>query len=417
MTGGITAALLTLPICLAANVQAENSITSALTGGKASANVRVRYETVDDAALVEEGEALTLRTRLGYETAQFYGFSVLGEFEDIHTLLGMDEYAPETVQVPAYATIQDRSVTEVNRAYLRYRGVAGLDLGYGRQRIVYDNQRFVGNVGWRQDEQTFDGFTAAYTGLNNFVFNYAYLTQVNGVDETLDSADIADNLFNVSYGGFSWGKISAYAYLLDHEDETDPTVNAGLRFKTSDTVGLRFDGGYVLDSAKVWKLLYTAELAAQEYENTAGTLDADADYSFVEGGVSYTMPRAVLTGKLAYESLGSDDGAYGFQTPYATKHAFNGWADKFLSTPAAGLVDTFFTAGVNLTPYAVNIQAVYHEYEADEGSADFGNEWNLLVSKTFSPNYSIGVKYASYSAEDLPYRDTDKLWVWGEFNF
>src|SRR5690606_2492704 len=369
------------------------------------------------AALVEEGEALTLRTRLGYETAQFYGFSVLGEFEDIHTLLGMDEYAPETVQVPAYATIQDRSVTEVNRAYLRYRGVAGLDLGYGRQRIVYDNQRFVGNVGWRQDEQTFDGFTAAYTGLNKFVFNYAYLTQVNGVDETLDSADIADNLFNVSYGGFSWGKISAYAYLLDHEDETDPTVNAGLRFKTSDTVGLRFDGGYVLDSAKVWKLLYTAELAAQEYENTAGTLDADADYSFVEGGVSYTMPRAVLTGKLAYESLGSDDGAYGFQTPYATKHAFNGWADKFLSTPAAGLVDTFFTAGVNLTPYAVNIQAVYHEYEADEGSADFGNEWNLLVSKTFSPNYSIGVKYASYSAEDLPYRDTDKLWVWGEFNF
>src|SRR5690606_16610909 len=225
MTGGITAALLTLPICLAANVQAENSITSALTGGKASASLRVRYETVDDAALVEEGEALTLRTRLGYETAQFYGFSVLGEFEDIHTLLGMDEYAPETVQVPAYATIQDRSVTEVNRAYLRYRGVAGLDLGYGRQRIVYDNQRFVGNVGWRQDEQTFDGFTAAYTGLNNFVFNYAYLTQVNGVDETLDSADIADNLFNVSYGGFSWGKISAYAYLLDHEDETDPTVN------------------------------------------------------------------------------------------------------------------------------------------------------------------------------------------------
>ena len=37
--------------------------------------------------------------------------------------------------------------------------------------------------------------------------------------------------------------------------------------------------------------------------------------------------------KLGYEELGSNAGLYGLQTPLATLHAFNGWADKFLVTP------------------------------------------------------------------------------------
>src|SRR5690606_36975007 len=346
------------------------------------------------------------------------GFSVMAEFEDIHTMFGQDDYAPETVQVPAYAAILDRSVTEVNRAYLRYRGVPKLDMGYGRQRIIYDNARFVGNVGWRQDEQTFDGFTAVYTGLADFTFNYAYLSKVNGIDETLDSSNIKDNLINLSYSGFTWGKFTGDAYLLDHEDEMQTTVNAGLRFKSSDTVGMRFEGAYSLPITKMVKVLYAAEYAQQEFENTAGTIEREADYTFAELGLNYVGASAIYTAKLSYEVLGSDDGLYGFQTPYATKHAFNGWADKFLATPAAGLEDTFATVNVVIPSLGgLNLLAMYHDYASDEGSFDYGDEWNLQIMKPFAPNYQIGIKYAAYSEGDLPYRDTDKLWIWAELNF
>src|SRR5690606_4565987 len=228
---------------------------------------------------------------------------------------------------------------------------------------------------------------------------------------------ISDNLVNLSYSGFTWGKFSAYGYVLDHEDETDPLVNGGLRFKSSDTYGLRFEGAYSLPITKPVKLLYAAEYANQDFEPSAGNVERDADYMFVEGGLNYGLPKAALTAKVAYEVLGSDDGAYGFQTPYGTKHAFNGWADKFLVTPATGLRDTFYTLGVNELPYADTLLAFYHDYEADQGSGDFGSEWNLQAVKVFSPRYAARLKFSAYDGSDPPYRDTTKMWVWGEINF
>jgi hypothetical protein len=410
--GLVCATALSLPTI----AHAGDAFTEALSGGKTSGEVRVRYETVSDDAVAKDADALTVRTRLAYETAPFMGFTAAAEFEDVRTLFGVDNYAPETVNVPPYATILDRSVTELNRALIRYRGLPKLDLAYGRQRLNYDNQRFIGSVGWRQDDQTFDGFTAAYTGLADFAFNYAYLTGVNGVDQTLDSSNISDNLFNVSYSGFTWGKFTGYAYLLDHKDETNAAVNAGLRFKSNDTYGLRFDGSYALPITKSVKLLYTAEYASQDFESTAG-VKRDADYKFAEVGVVYGLPSVALTAKYAFEELGTDGGLYGFQTPFATKHAFNGWADKFLVTPAAGLQDKFVTVAANLLPYKINLMAVYHTYDAVKGSGDFGSEWDLQATKAFGPHYTLGIKYSAYSGQELPYRDTDKLWVWGEFKF
>ena len=392
---------------------AASTLTSAITSGKVSGNLRLRYEEVGDDAVARDGEALTLRTRIAYETAPFEGLSAVVEFEDVHTLFGVDDYAPESA---GYATIADPADTELNRGYLRYRGISRLELGYGRQRLNFDNQRFVGSVGWRQDDQTFDGFTAIYTGIPDVTFNYAHLTKVNGITPQFDSSGIKDNLLNISYNGFSWGRFTGYAYLLDHQDEKDATVNAGLRFNTSDVVGLRFEGGHGLQTVRPVRILYAAEFARQDFETTAG-VDRDADYSFLEGGVNVGLAKAAVTVKLAREVLGSDDGLYGFQTPYATKHAFNGWADKFLVTPAVGLEDTFATLVVAMPQHATTITAQYHQYGADEGSGDFGSEWGLMVAKVLSPNWTLGAKYSAYSGEDAPFQDTDKLWLWAELNF
>lgn len=118
--------------------------------------------------------------------------------------------------------------------------------------------------------------------------------------------------------------LTAYAYLLELDNGTD---------NARDTYGIRYTGG----TGEELKFLYTAEYATQSYD--LGAASSDADYLFFEGGVTVNG----ITFKLSHETLGSDDGAYGFATPLATLHAHNGWADQFLGTPAQGLVDLKFS--------------------------------------------------------------------------
>ena len=422
---------------------ALDDIGEALTGGKVSANFRLRYEDVNiDSRSTGDASALTLRSRLGYETAPWHGVSALLEFEDTRALDG--EYAPDDTNssLPATnpydrAAIVDPEQTELNRAYLRYRGISKLDLALGRQRINLDNQRFVGNVGWRQNEQTFDAVTAAYQGIADWNFYYAYIQRVKGIasEKPLYNYDLdsSDNLFNVTYSGFVAGKLTAYGYFLDNQEpdtalrNVAPNVNdlnPALRYRSNDTYGARFDGSYALPVTAPVRLLYTAEYASQKLVNPAGT-EYRTHYSLLDAGASYSAASGVWSARIAQEVLGSDDGLQGFQTPYATKHAFNGWVDMFLNTPAAGLEDRYVTLGGDLQPYGVKLQLAYHQYSKDEGSDDFGSEWNVQVLKQFGPKYTVGLKYGSYEADEdvatligtTANIDTRKFWLWGEVSF
>jgi hypothetical protein len=459
MWGLLCATALALPT----TAHASDAFTDALTGGKVSGNFRLRYEKVDvDSTAIKDASALTLRSRLGYETAPFMGFTGMLEFEDIHVVGGKDNYAPEAID-PAkaastnvalahnpytYAAIVDPERTEINRAFLRYRGISKLDMSLGRQRILLDNQRFVGNVGWRQDEQTFDAFTAAYAGIPDWNFYYGYIDKVNGIasEQYIYNFDIdsSDSLFNITYSGFVLGKITAYGYFLNNQDSnylilntgTNNGLNPALRYKSNDTYGLRFDGVYILPTTMPLRLFYTAEYAKQELENKTATAKPkfDTDYSLFEGGVGYASKLGMLSAKIAQESLGSDQvgtAMAGFQTPYATKHAFNGWVDMFLNTPAGGLKDRYATLAADLAPYGVKLMAMYHKYSEVDGPIgaggprDFGTEWNLQALKSFGPKYTVGIKYGSYKADSEVATiigttnniDTKKFWVWGELAF
>jgi hypothetical protein len=133
---------------------------------------------------------------------------------------------------------------------------------------------------------------------------------------------------------------------------------------------------------------------------------------------------------LGYESLGSDNGLYGLQTPYATKHAFNGWADQFLVTPKDGLVDQYVLLGFDWNTYAIKTQLQYHDYESEsdnvatDSQLDFGSETSVQAIKTFGPKWSVGAKYSVFeqAGNDSQVaasgkKDVDKVWVWMEFNY
>ena len=98
----------------------------------------------------------------------------------------------------------------------------------------------------------------------------------------------------------------------------------------------------------------------------------------------------------------------------ATKHAFNGRADIFLSTPVDGLKDAMLTVGTAVT--GVKFQGVYHDFTADNGGANYGAEIDLLAVKKLGEHYTLGAKHANYSAGGYAV-DTRKYWVWVQAGF
>lgn len=374
-----------------------DAVMDALSSGKVYGDIRMRYEAVDQDNNLKDADALTIRTRLGYNSGSVSGFSGTLEFEDSRPVLGVEDYNSTLNGNTEYSVVADPQTTELDQAYLQYKNDT-VTAKLGRQVITYDNHRFVGHVGWRQDRQTFDGATVDFMPIEGLTFHYAYISQRNRIFAEAGDLPSKDNLFNLAYKT-PVGTLTGYAYLLEQDDNTELTI---------DTYGIRFAGDVMAGDLKI---LYVGEFATQEKDD-AGGADFDADYMTLEAGIGISG----ITAKLGIEVLGSDDSMYGFSTPLATLHKFNGWADQFLATPNVGLVDTYVTASWNI-PGAGNLTAVYHEFEADDSTPavdDLGDEFDIVYAHAFGKHYNAGIKYAMYSAGDTAAGkvDTDKLWLW-----
>lgn len=385
-----------MPVSVA---QADEFI-EALTGGEVFGDFRLRYEAVDQDNALKDAKGMTLRSRLGYKTADFYGFSGLIEFEDSRQVFSGDNYNDTVGNNADHSVIADPEVTEVDQAFIQYKA-EGVTAKMGRQVLTYDNHRFVGHVGWRQDRQTFNAFTLGYMPMDDLSLNYGYINKRNRIFAEEKDIRSKDHLVNVSYKT-PVGKLTGYAYMLEMDQETDNGL---------DTYGLRLAGSTDVSDVKV---LYTGEYATQK--NEVGTTKYDTKYYLAEGGVVV----AGVTAKVGYEVLGSDDGMSGFATPLATLHKFNGWSDQFLATPAQGLKDLYVSLGGKA--FGGKWTVAYHDFKADEDTPtidDLGKELNVAYSKKFGKHYSLGIKYADYNAGDVAAGkfDTEKLWIWAGLTF
>ena len=73
---------------------------------------------------------------------------------------------------------------------------------------------------------------------------------------------------------------------------------------------------------------------------------------------------------------------WAFQTPLATLHKWQGFADVFLATPSEGLIDRYAWAAFPL-PFGLNFRAIYHDFSAEAGRGHFGHEYNVLLFRKF----------------------------------
>jgi hypothetical protein len=398
--------LLAAAVCSAlmagsAAAQAQ-ALEDAFANGKATGSLNLRYEGVDEDNAPGNAKALTLRTALKYTTAPLKGFTAVLEAEDVREV-GIDHYSVPTsgFNTGRYSVINDPETTEVNQAYLQY-AQGGFNARFGRQDLRYDNQRFVGAVPWRQDYQTFDAVSFQYRseGPLAYTLDYNYLTQRNRIFAEAADIDSSDHLIHAA-ANTPIGAVTAYAYLL----EEDIPVNNAL-----DTYGVRLTGSRTAGGL-TWT--YLAEYATQESKR--GTANFDADYYAIEGGVTVKG----MSIKLGFESLGSDKGLYGFSTPLATLHAFQGWADNFLATPAQGIEDVYLGISGKLLNGTATF--VYHDYSAEHatpGVDDLGDEFNLQWVLPFRGKYQYGLKYADYGQGDLAAKvDKQIVWTWVQMTF
>jgi hypothetical protein len=377
---------------MAALNSAQVSAEEAANKGKFYGDFRLRYESVDQDNALQDADALTLRSRLGYKTASISGFSALIEGEVSTEIIDDFSVPPAGVRAGQFSVIADPETEEIDQAYIQYAG-NGVTAKIGRQVITLDGHRFVGHVGWRQDRQTFDAASINYNPTKGVSLHASYIDKRNRIFAEESDIDSKDILLNAGFKT-SAGKIVTYAYLLEVDNNTNNSL---------DTFGVSFKGKKKFDDLT---FLYTAELASQDNND-----QFDTDYVFIEGGIGFSG----ITAKLGFEVLGSDGGQKGFATPLATLHKFNGWADTFLATPNAGLEDLNLSVSGKLL--GGKWLASYHDYSADvvlSGADDLGDELNLSYARKFGKTFSGGVKLANYSAGDAAFGkvDTDKFWLW-----
>ena len=399
------------PIPVAA--EQKSDFAKALTEGKVLFDARYRYEHVDQDGLAHNANAHTLRTRLGYETGKFEGFSALLDFENVAGL-GSERYNDTINGKTTYPTVADPEDTNVNRIQLSYTGLPDTNVTLGRQLINLDNQRFVGAVGWRQNDQTFDAISVKNTSIKDATLFYAYSNQVNRIFGTDSTAGIWNeshiHLANASYAGLPFGKITGYGYWLDIPDSLA---------LSSATYGIRFEGKHKFQEDLAG--LFNAEYAHQsDYADNPN--DVSFTYYSIEPGITYGQ----WTLKGQYESIEGNgtnaaDTAHAMQFALGTNHAFDGWVDKFLTTPGKGLVDanvglTYVAKSDNKWLNGTKATVVYHDFSAESGSADYGTEWDALVEQSFEKYYTVGIKFGHYNANDL-YTDTTKIMPYAQIKF
>lgn len=403
------------------------TISDQIGAGKLILEVRARYETVDQtrtATLLDKANAFTVRTRLGWESAEFMGVKGLVEFEDVRQI-GSEHYVvnvPGVTTAPLngadkarYPIVNDPDVTELNRAQLTWTPSAALQVTAGRQRILLDDQRFVGNVGWRQDEQTFDAIRTD-VALGRFKATYAYVTHINRILGELRDWDSDSHLFNATWSPAEALRLQGFVYALDFGNSAaNSSITKGVKASGKTWLGL-------------YQLAYNATFARQsDYRHNTAAYDLDYFGADLAGTFD------IYTAKVSYESL-EGDGVRGFTTPLATTHAFNGWADAFAAPGGnKSFVDGIqdLNLSLNVKPrfrrtYFFNSDIVvrYHDFDNQRTGADLGHEWDLQFTAAITTKLSIQLKYADFQrvktvpvGTAAPPASRTKTWLTLEYKF
>lgn len=372
--------------------------------GAIKADINYRWEHLDqEKGTARTANANTVRFRLGALSPKFYSIQGYAEFEGLWAM--QEDYNSTRNKNTDYSTIPDPEKTELNQLWIAYTGIPDTVIKGGRQRIKLDDDRYIGNVGWRQMESTYDAVLVTHNNqqIYGLTINAGFIGNNQTIFSTTENLDAP--ILNINYKVGDYGNVIAYGYWLDYREKENFE-------KSSQTFGIRFNGASpkIMDTAS---LLYTAEWANQrDYGHGPTKYEADR-FNFMGGVKAFNV--SVMG---AWEQLNGYGANKTFDTPLGTNHAFQGWADLFLNTPANGIRDLFGTVMVEFPSYQTVITGVYHDFSDDTGHMSYGKEWDFQIVKKFGKHYSLLAKYANYNADTgLATTDTQRIWFQANVSF
>ncbi|MFL0353744.1 alginate export family protein [Xanthomarina sp. GH4-25] len=295
-------------------------------------------------------------------------------------------------------------------------------LKFGRQEIIYDDQRMFGNVGWAQQARSHDALIVTYKPNDN-----------NRIDLGLALSAEDETLFEVDYNVNNY---KSFQYLWYHTN----LKNVGLSF-------------LILNNG----LAYNDENDEQQvdYNQTFGLhatlgknkLKADASFYFQTGKIADTDVSAYNFALNAHYNIansfnvglggeylsGTDMNATSsklksFNPWYGTNHKFNGWMDYFYvgnHLASVGLIDINATIAYHknkfsakIMPHIFSSAATIVNNVGDDMSPGLGTEIDLVFGYNFSKdiNFQVGYSqmFATESMEILKGGDKDATnnWAW-----
>ncbi len=342
---------------------------------KINLDVRLRVGLADIGGS-KNSEAYTMRTRAGGELKPWHGISAMLELENTWSFKN-DEYFDGQENDNGKSIISDPENTELNRGWAQYERhdlfgtKASARAKGGIQRIIFDDARFVGNVGWRQNEQTYHSMLGETDlGIEGLRSTYSYVWEVQRFfgDQGSKPDFSSDSHFaNVHYDGFENHDVTAFVYYIDLENDNPDD--------SSQTYGLRGKGSFGLDDG--FSLAYVLSYA---FQMEAANNQADYDAHYVWAQLDLKKEELGSVG-VTYELLGSDDGDGRIATPLSTAHKVTGFADAFLDNGGdRGLRDLKVTLAPAL-PWKIKGHFAYHEFWRADGGAHLGREIDFVFTR------------------------------------
>jgi hypothetical protein len=348
-----------------------NELQKAIAGGTPELEILLGYEYSDlDQNGTKAANAFITRTRLDYLTGQFHGFDAFIQAQYVGPI--NDHYRYPGGGNPSYDVVADPENFRFHQAYLAYTGYDSVGR-LGPQEINLDNQRFIGNVGWRFNAQSFNAGSVKNNSITDLTLYYAYADSINTIlGET--ERDRQYHMVNAEYKLNENNKAAGFAYLQRNDDDNPNKL---------DTYGARAWG-------RNDKVSHEAMIALQR-DAYYGSLFADVALAPVNVGAGFE-----------YIS-GGNEGKDRFQTLNGTAHKFNGWADQFLGTGSgleAGLVDIYGQVSAVVLEN-LKLMGVYHYFntadETDGGfKGEYGQEIDLLAKYPVCKNFDVLAKLAYY---------------------
>ena len=372
------------------------------SGAKVLFESRLRSEFVDQQGFAEQAHALTLRARLGWRSPTVNHLQLLVEGEGVAVL--DDRYSAPVDPVPGRPAVPDGETLELNRAQLRWTALPDTEVVVGRQRLIVGNSRFVGHVGWRQNEQTFDAVRVASTALRPVATTWIY-------------ADRVQRPLGHEHPQGVWrGDI----HLLQLEAETPLGRLAGFGLDidldnaaamSSTTLGLRLAGARPVGEGL--SATWSGEYAVQ---SDTGANPADYRLDFVAASAGLQAEKWSVA--VGYERF-DGDGAAGFQTPLGSGHGYLGWSDVITTTPVFGVSDAFVRGSLNRRAFGrtVKLAAEAHVFHDADGDFRLGRELDLSASAPINAHWSVEAKAARFESDHAAYPDADKAWLSLEYRY